>query len=89
MPQGFCRTAERCKENSRGLSEPASDTPGQGNLEFPATRRVARIYRIPFPGGGALRAYPRLFSLHRSAVRQKPCGIAPEACEENSQGLSE
>jgi hypothetical protein len=43
-------------EFSRGLSERSERTPGQLSREFPATRRVARTYRIPFPGGCALRA---------------------------------
>ena len=49
-------TADRCKELTLATS-------------FFARLRRAKIPGMSFTGGCALRAYPRLRSLHRSAVR--------------------
>ena len=61
-------TAERCRECSRRLSEHSERYPGHRYRESPRTPSACEDLAISLTGGCALRAYPRLHSLHRSAV---------------------
>jgi hypothetical protein len=56
-------------QGNRGLSEHSERYPRLALIAgFLARLRRARIWGVSFTGGCALRAYPRLHSLHRSAV---------------------
>src|SRR5688572_1755509 len=67
-------------EFSRGLSAKRA-TPGDGSPYILATLRVAGTRDDSDRGYRSLRSLnPRLNSVHRSAVRQKPCGISLKGC---------